>query len=108
MEQLATVPFGDSNFDAEVNFSDFLVLSESLGQNAGWANGDFNGNGQVDFPDFLLLSANFGETTLAGQAISVPEPHAMGLLLLGMLFGLPRKPGARRCDTDFAPAEISL
>jgi hypothetical protein len=46
---------GDTNFDGQVEFGDFLTLSDNFGMSGGWADGDFDGNGQVDFPDFLAL-----------------------------------------------------
>ena len=63
---------GDANFDGQVNFSDFLAVSEAFGETTGlWSRGDFDRNGIVAFPDFLILADNFG----AVQAtMSVPEP----------------------------------
>ena len=71
---------GDADLDGNVGFADFLVLSASFGQTAGWANGDFDGNGSVQFGDFLLLSANFGQS----QASAVPEPGSGTLVMLGV------------------------
>ena len=75
---------GDTNFDGEVQFDDFLALSANFGEEGGWAEGDFDGNGQVDFPDFLVLSANFGGADPASAA-SVPEPTAASIALFGLL-----------------------
>ncbi len=75
---------GDTNFDGEVKFDDFLVLSANFGDEGGWAEGDFDGNGEVDFPDFLALSANFGGADPASAA-SVPEPTAASIALFGLL-----------------------
>ena len=74
---------GDANLDGQVDFPDFLALSEAFGQETGlWSRGDFDMDGRVDFPDFLILSQNFGsvQTTQA-----VPEPIAATMLILGML-----------------------
>ena len=54
---------GDVDMNNEVDFADFLALSDSFGQEVEPSTGaDFDGDGVVGFTDFLLLSANFGET----------------------------------------------
>jgi len=64
---------GDADLNGNVGFPDFLVLSDSFGQQGGCGDGDFDGDGNVQFPDFLILSQNFGSV---GAAIAnVPEPH---------------------------------
>ena len=73
---------GDANLDNEVNFADFLILSENFGQAGAWREGDFDGDGTVDFPDFLALSANFSG---AAEAASVPEPTGLSIALFGLL-----------------------
>jgi hypothetical protein len=75
---------GDANLDDEVNFADFLILSENFGEAGAWRDGDFNGDGTVGFPDFLALSANFGGGGNASAA-SIPEPNAASIALLGLL-----------------------
>ena len=62
---------GDVNFDQQVDFADFLVLSTNFGTDGGWSDGNFTEDGSVSFADFLVLSTNFGQTT---QAAAVPEP----------------------------------
>lgn len=58
---------GDANFDGEVAFDDFLVLSVNFGQSGKkWSEGDFAANGQVEFADFLVLSNNFGASVGGG------------------------------------------
>lgn len=52
---------GDTNFDGQVDFADFLILSGAFGTQGTWDVGDFDGDGLVGFSDFLLLSANFGK-----------------------------------------------
>ena len=75
---------GDANLDDEVNFADFLILSENFGQEGAWREGDFDGDGIVGFPDFLALSENFGGAANASVA-AVPEPTAANLVLFGLL-----------------------
>jgi len=58
-ELVASKP-GDANYDGQVNFTDFLILSVSFGTAGDWTAGDFDGDGQVTFSDFLVLSSNFG------------------------------------------------
>ena len=87
-----TVP-GDTDLDQDVDFADFLVLSNSFGLEAGWGGGDFDGNGTVEFADFLALSGNFGFDAATAPA-SVPEPSA-GLLALLFAMALTRLRGRR-------------
>ena len=73
---------GDINGDGQVTFPDFLILSDSFGQEVdSHAKGDINCDGTVSFPDFLILSDNFGT---AGPAAQVPEPSG-AILLVGWL-----------------------
>ena len=68
---------GGANFDGEVQFSDFLILSDNFGQVDGsWSAGDFDSDGLVGFRDFVILSNNFGKS--APIAASVPEPSGNG------------------------------
>ena len=101
--QIAESQFGDANLDKEVNFEDFLALSQGFDSPGGWSNGDFNGSGIVRFDDFLLLSANFGWAAISAAA--VPEPNfgrlfAMAALCLLGIHG-------RRCKRN-APTEEGL
>ena len=78
---------GDFDADGQVNFADFLVLSNNFGQEvANYVDGDIDCNGVVAFEDFLFLSANFAGGV---EAESVPEPTSGWLALLGMI-GLMR------------------
>ncbi|HZL35042.1 MAG TPA: dockerin type I domain-containing protein [Tepidisphaeraceae bacterium] len=56
--------YGDANLDGQVNFADFVALSNHFGATvaSGWDAGDFNYDGTVSFADFVLLSNNFGAT----------------------------------------------
>jgi T5SS/PEP-CTERM-associated repeat protein len=64
---------GDTNGDRDVDFGDFLTLSENFNQAGTWIDGNFDEDDSVLFGDFLLLSQNFGiGSSIAAQ--SVPEP----------------------------------
>ena len=76
---------GDTNFDGEVNFIDFLALAENFGEAGGWERGDFSGDGQVDFLDFLSLAENFGSVAKAAAVAPVPEPTGSIIALFGFL-----------------------
>ena len=84
-EDIANTFFGDADLNGEVDFGDFLALSDNFGQHGGWAKGDFDGLGDVQFSDFLLLSSNFGNVREATLAQSVPEPNASLLALASCL-----------------------
>jgi len=65
LEDLANVLPGDTDLDGDVDFNDFLNLSQRFGQlDATWSQGDLDGDGKVGFQDFLLLSVHFGEFQL--------------------------------------------
>lgn len=51
---------GDINNNGEVDFLDFLKLSQNFGATqAGWEDGDLDGDKQVTFNDFLIFSSHF-------------------------------------------------
>ena len=81
---LADSIHGDSNLDGQVDFTDFLNLSGSFGNEGSWTDGDFSCDGKVEFDDFLVLSTHFGAQT---QTTSVPEPRLsfIGYILMTML-----------------------
>ncbi len=65
-EAMAAPLTGDINGDDQVNFADFLLLSQAFGTTAEGGQSipsDLNQNGTVDFADFLLLSANYGKSS---------------------------------------------
>ena len=85
---------GDTDFDGDVDFADFLALSSNFGslcfRRDEWrclANGDFDRNRRIDFADFLILSTEFGAGT---NAQAVPEPSTWLLALFAMLAGTQR------------------
>lgn len=83
---------GDLDGNGQVEFADFLILSNGFGQAvADHTEGDIDCNGQVEFADFLVLSSNFG-SSVGAEASAVPEPSGLALLsIAGMLLGLVRR-----------------
>jgi hypothetical protein len=69
---------GDADFSGEVQFPDFVTLSNNFGQPSDWSGGDFDSDGEVQFRDFVILANNFGQT--AAAAAAVPEPSSLPLL----------------------------
>ena len=64
---------GDIDGDGQVQFSDFVILSENFGmQVEPGTNGDIDGDGEVQFSDFVILSENFGRT----EAVAAPAASA--------------------------------
>lgn len=84
---------GDADFDGEVQFADFLLLSRNFGEAGDWWQGDFDGSGDVQFEDFLILSQNFGASNLA--TASVPEPTAGVLAFLAASLAMLFRPRDR-------------
>ena len=83
-----------------VNFADFLILSNSFGQETGDAaepNADFDCDGSVGFSDFLILSNSFG-LTVAGEAATVPEPGCTVLLVTGAMLVVNVRRGRSGCS----------
>ena len=82
---------GDTDLDGDVDFGDFLAMSDAFGTTGGGLGaGDYDGNGVTEFADFLAMSTNF--TGIAAAAQSVPEPNSGMLWLLAAVALM----GARR------------
>ncbi len=74
---------GDADGDGEVQFSDFVILSENFANPGVYTDGDFDKDGEVQFSDFVILSENFGQSGGA-MAAAVPEPSTALLLAIGL------------------------
>lgn len=59
-DDLMNTFFADFDYDQQVAFADFIILSGNFGSSGGWGDGDTDGDGDVDFADFLTHSGNFG------------------------------------------------
>ncbi len=71
---------GDANLDGRVDGADYTLWADHYGCQAGWQGGDFNGSGLATGADYTIWADNHG----AGcDAISVPEPAALAMLILG-------------------------
>jgi hypothetical protein len=86
---------GDSNLDATVNFSDFLILQRNFGNPGNWSQGDSNGDGVVNFSDFLVLQRNFNQTYTA-----TPSVQTAGSVTAGASFPSILTPAAKTSTTS--------
>lgn len=72
---------GDADFSGEVDFSDFLILTDSFEQpDKKWSEGDFDTNGHVQFADFLILANQFGQSAVG--VATVPEPSSYWIVIV--------------------------
>ena len=91
--KLSPASGGDSDFDGDVDFDDFLALQIGWGSGPPprtQEDGDYDADGDVDFDDFLELQINWT------GAAPVPEPATLLLLGAAAPLLLLRRPGARR------------
>jgi hypothetical protein len=102
---------GDSDLDGDVDVGDLGTLA-SAWQTAGvWTGGDFDYNGTIDVNDLGMLASNWqagvgsplGPESLSAALaalglpnVSVPEPAALGLLLLAPILAGRKRLGAER------------
>jgi hypothetical protein len=83
---------GDANGNGEVQFEDFVTLSNTFGNPGQYTEGDFDKDGTVQFPDFVILANNFGLVSGGAAAAAVPEPSGVALLAIaGLLLGWARR-----------------
>jgi hypothetical protein len=78
----AAVPLaGDFNGDGEVSGPDLAIWRPSfIARNA---NGDADGDGDTDGGDILIWQRGIGQPAATASISAVPEPHAVGLMILG-------------------------
>ena len=83
-DSMLSTGFGDHDLDFNVNFVDFVRLSNDFGMNGtGWGQGNGNTDDFTNFVDFVRLSNNFGNNFASGN--NVPEPAAGALLAIATL-----------------------
>ena len=76
---------GDFNSDGIVDLADYTVWRDSLGATGAGHSADANGDLLVDSLDYEIWKSSFGQgTSAASPAVSVPEPSAWCLLLVGI------------------------
>ncbi|MEM7315457.1 MAG: PEP-CTERM sorting domain-containing protein [Planctomycetota bacterium] len=79
---------GDANLDGVVDVGDFNIWNANKFSNqARWCLADFTTDGVVDVSDFAVWNAN---KFTASNAVAVPEPATIWLLLIGTLVTLAR------------------
>jgi hypothetical protein len=98
---------GDADLNGIVDAGDLGRLSTHWQMNSVWTGGDFDYDGYVDIRDLRLLAANWGATAetlidLLEQtglpSVTVPEPAATGLVVVGIHFLQRRRRKACRAD----------
>jgi peptidyl-prolyl cis-trans isomerase A (cyclophilin A) len=75
------LPAGDYNFDGVVNNADYLVWKNSFGSTT-LAEADGNGDGVVNVADYTVWRDSMAG---ASQSVTIPEPTAAAIVVLGML-----------------------
>ena len=77
---------GDYNGDGVVDGADYTVWRDHLGSGTSLPNDDTPGVGQ---DDYTRWKTHFGQTGGSGASVNanaaVPEPAALGLVIVGML-----------------------
>jgi hypothetical protein len=83
---------GDFNLDGNLDFADFMLLTDNFGgkfsKDEAPGKGDINRDLTVDMKDFRDFRAAFSALPAAAQSTSIPEPTSISLLGLGLLSSL--------------------
>jgi len=90
-------PMGDTNYDGQVDDSDYMNFVAQFGGPTGPESADFNDDGSVDLEDFAIMRSNFDSG--AGAPLSensnhpIPEPATLTLITtcLPLLLKLRRR-----------------
>ena len=90
---------GDFDLDGDVDGVDFLTVQRGLGTSGLYSQGDADLNGTITGADLSIWNSVFGTSSLASQtaaASTVPEPHALGLIFIGIVSLAGSRRAARR------------
>ena len=102
LQSLHQVLAGDIDYDGDVDFEDFLTLSNRFGRTVGsrrefWRQADFDCSARTDFGDFLALSGNFEKTFADTESVAnVPEPDSLPVSAILIFIGLFRSRSLRQ------------
>ena len=82
---------GDYNNSGTVDAADYTLYRDNLGlDSSALQNNDIAGS--VDVVHYVHWAENFGNTAGTGSSAAVPEPWSCGLVTLGLLALLARRP----------------
>ena len=97
---------GDADLSGSINGDYYFKIDQGYSAHAtGYANGDFNYDGRIDADDYFIIDSNYSRQGAAftrasplaldsaadgsiGGVQAVPEPAAMGLLIVCMVVGI--------------------
>lgn len=74
---------GDYNDDGSVDAADFTVWRDTLGQVGTGLDADGDGSGGIGLGDYAVWVQNFGTSLSSSLVLSVPEPSAALILMIG-------------------------
>ena len=81
---------GDANNDGQVTGADLIAVQQNFGSVGPMPLlGDATGDGQVTGADLIAVQQNFGDV-LRPAGSSIPEPGAVGMVLIGVLGAVSR------------------
>lgn len=94
---------GDFDLDREIDGFDFLALQIGAGTVSGglYSQGDADLNGAINGLDLSIWEAAYGTQGIVSPvaaAAAVPEPHTLGLFLVGMTFSTAALRVPRMCQ----------
>ena len=103
VEDLKHTYFGDANLDGEFGSADLVRVfiageyEDGVPDNSLWETGDWTGDGEFSSSDFVKAFVGGGyEKGLRTDAVAIPEPSGLTLLLLALI-GFVRRSRAGRC-----------
>ena len=88
-DSMLSTGFGDHDLNMNVNFNDFVKISNNFNMMGGWDQGNGNTDDITNFNDFVRMSNNFGMDFTS--ASNVPEPATVGAIGLLALIVLRKR-----------------